>query len=85
MTGITCPFCGEQGFDKIGLKIHFELTYCKEYEDIYEGGRYFCGKTYEEEHKLRVEEAERTGDWQFVRQLEKNEKWEEENDNNTEN
>ena len=30
---ITCPFCNENGFDKIGLKYHFDMGYCKEYSD----------------------------------------------------
>lgn len=31
---VTCPFCGEVGdFDKIGLKMHFQI-YCKEYATI---------------------------------------------------
>jgi len=29
---ITCPFCGEKGFDKYGLKYHLE-RWCKEYSD----------------------------------------------------
>lgn len=28
---IICPFCGECGFDKIGLKIHLQ-NYCEEFE-----------------------------------------------------
>jgi len=30
---ITCPFCGEEGFDKIGLKDHL-INYCEVYEQI---------------------------------------------------
>ncbi len=29
---ITCPFCGEIDFDKIGLKDHLE-RFCNEYQD----------------------------------------------------
>lgn len=29
--GIHCPFCGEDGFDKAGLKNHFERGWCKPY------------------------------------------------------
>ena len=29
-SSITCPFCNEIGFDKIGLKYHL-IIYCKEY------------------------------------------------------
>jgi len=28
---ISCPFCGEEGFDKIGLKYHLQ-HYCEEYD-----------------------------------------------------
>ena len=28
---IVCPFCGDDGFDKIGLKYHLEY-YCKIYQ-----------------------------------------------------
>ena len=27
---ITCPFCNDSGFDKVGLKYHLE-THCKVY------------------------------------------------------
>uniref|UniRef100_A0A6M3KZ47 Uncharacterized protein n=1 Tax=viral metagenome TaxID=1070528 RepID=A0A6M3KZ47_9ZZZZ len=30
---LTCPFCGEPDFDKIGLKIHLE-RWCEEYEKL---------------------------------------------------
>lgn len=30
---IVCPFCGDDDFDKIGLKIHFERGHCDEYEE----------------------------------------------------
>lgn len=29
---VRCPFCGEDGFDKIGLKIH--LHWCAAYEEM---------------------------------------------------
>lgn len=29
---IKCPFCGEEGFDKAGLKYHLEI-YCQQYKD----------------------------------------------------
>jgi len=29
---ITCPFCGDVGFDKIGLKMHIQL-WCNEYKN----------------------------------------------------
>ena len=29
---LVCPFCGEEGFDKIGLKYHLQY-YCEEYEE----------------------------------------------------
>lgn len=29
---IVCPFCWENGFDKIGLKRHFEAGHCEVYE-----------------------------------------------------
>ncbi len=32
---ITCPFCTEQGFDKPGLKSHFEHGDCEEYNIVY--------------------------------------------------
>ena len=32
MSDITCPFCGEEGFDKPGLKFHLE-RYCEEYRE----------------------------------------------------
>jgi hypothetical protein len=30
---IICPFCGEDGFDKIGLKYHLQ-TYCEPYKEL---------------------------------------------------
>lgn len=30
---LTCPFCNENDFDKIGLKIHLEY-FCEEYKKI---------------------------------------------------
>jgi len=41
---VTCPFCKEKGFDLIGLKYHFEMGYCKPYNDTL---------TVEEESRLR--------------------------------
>mgnify|MGYP001597682946 CR=1 FL=1 len=32
--GGSCPFCGETGFDKYGLKSHLEHGDCAEYNDI---------------------------------------------------
>lgn len=32
MDDITCPFCNDTGFDKIGLKHHLE-SYCQPYQD----------------------------------------------------
>ncbi len=31
--GITCPFCGEDGFDKPGLKNHLTV-FCKDHADV---------------------------------------------------
>lgn len=31
---IICPFCGEKGFDKIGLKLHIERSRCDDYNNI---------------------------------------------------
>jgi len=44
---ITCPFCGDEGFDLIGLKDHFEKGHCEEYNET---------MTPEEEAILREEE-----------------------------
>ena len=30
---VTCPFCGEDGFDLRGLKTHFEFGWCDAYEN----------------------------------------------------
>lgn len=30
---LTCPFCGETGFDRIGLKSHLEHGDCEQYND----------------------------------------------------
>ncbi len=30
---VSCPFCGETGFDLIGLKMHFERAWCDSYEE----------------------------------------------------
>jgi hypothetical protein len=32
---LSCPFCGEKGFDAMGLKYHLR-RYCKQYIDISE-------------------------------------------------
>lgn len=32
MNDISCPFCGEDGFDKIGLKGHLTLD-CREFAE----------------------------------------------------
>ena len=28
---LVCPFCGENDFDHVGLKIHFERRFCPSY------------------------------------------------------
>jgi len=33
---IFCPFCGEGGFDKIGLKYHLASGACAQFEDVEE-------------------------------------------------
>ena len=30
---ITCPFCGERGFDLVGLKTHIQV-YCADFEKV---------------------------------------------------
>lgn len=30
---VFCPFCGEVGFDKTGLKLHLEMGWCDVYTD----------------------------------------------------
>lgn len=30
---LNCPFCEQPGFDKIGLKYHFEMGYCDVYNE----------------------------------------------------
>lgn len=37
---IVCPFCGEDGFDKIGLKGHLAFD-CKEYSETEISDRLF--------------------------------------------
>lgn len=32
-TDVTCPFCGESGFDLIGLKNHFDRGWCEVFEN----------------------------------------------------
>lgn len=31
---IKCPFCGDNDFDLIGLKLHLEKGYCEKYEEV---------------------------------------------------
>lgn len=31
---LCCPFCGENGFDRCGLKVHISREWCPEYEAI---------------------------------------------------
>ena len=31
-TGVQCPFCGEDDFDLIGLKRHFQRGHCEKFE-----------------------------------------------------
>ena len=31
---VTCPFCGETGFDKTGLKSHLEHGDCDKYNNL---------------------------------------------------
>ena len=31
---VSCPFCGEKGFDLIGLKSHFTNGDCEKYNEI---------------------------------------------------
>lgn len=33
-TGVACPFCGEQDFDLIGLRAHYDRGWCPEYEGV---------------------------------------------------
>lgn len=46
-TDIECPFCGEDGFDKIGLKDHLQ-NHCDDYDntdrikDVTEQTRFIC-------------------------------------------
>jgi len=30
---VVCPFCGEGGFDLIGLKNHYEKGHCDQYNE----------------------------------------------------
>lgn len=34
MSDITCPFCGETEFDKVGLKSHLQRGYCEPFESL---------------------------------------------------
>jgi len=36
---VTCPFCGEDDFDLIGLKYHLISGYCEIYESTEVSGR----------------------------------------------
>jgi hypothetical protein len=38
---IKCPFCGEDGFDLIGLKAHLECCECNVYNSIVNVKRIF--------------------------------------------
>ena len=41
---VICPFCGEKGFDLIGLKTHFERGWCHEFTATKPVGYLpFCG------------------------------------------
>jgi len=40
---IKCPFCGEDGFDLIGLKSHLENGDCEKYNNIKSLPRLFKG------------------------------------------
>lgn len=31
---VSCPFCDENGFDRMGLKAHLERGYCEIYPSI---------------------------------------------------
>ena len=33
-TRIKCPFCGEDGYDKVGLKRHLAKLKCKKYNEV---------------------------------------------------
>lgn len=39
-TNLTCPFCGETDFDKVGLKIHIINGWCEEFENTEVPERY---------------------------------------------
>ncbi len=36
---LTCPFCGEDDFDEIGLFVHLRL-YCKRFMELVESEEY---------------------------------------------
>jgi len=38
---LSCPFCGESGFDKPGLKSHLEHGDCEKYNETESLGRLF--------------------------------------------
>lgn len=37
---MTCPFCGESGFDRYGLKGHFLNGWCEVFESVTEAERH---------------------------------------------
>lgn len=47
---IKCPFCDETGFDKVGLKYHFDAGYCEWYSNQYK-------------HRYYLDVADDTGNW----------------------
>jgi len=38
----TCPFCGEQEYDLVGLKFHLECGECEKYNETERVDRMFC-------------------------------------------
>lgn len=34
---IVCPFCGDGGFDRVGLKLHLEVGNCEAWNEIGRG------------------------------------------------
>lgn len=39
LASVSCPFCGEDGFDLYGLKTHFNMGWCEAFEAISEADR----------------------------------------------
>lgn len=37
----VCPFCGEDDFDSVGLKIHLTLGYCERFNCLEVGNRVY--------------------------------------------